>query len=454
MRCGCSGVGAQRAVGRLDGKTRALRPSCTPLNSRPPLPHPGASDFGESHSWPDYACAYGQFDIAGSPKPHAYIYNVNWLQLLDDADAGRPPAPVQAVARLLDLVDQLPCDATGCTISAVSTGHTNELLVDNVSVGIATPATVGDPVSWHVPYLKDASTRENCSFPKNFTGVQCKDLEARKAAKNPAACEAACCGDTACDTWQFDVSGSKGCWMGVPTSCDKAGAGWVGAGRFGPPGPGHLNISTVEVRAKDAHGTTVAADSVRTPASHGTMSLRSDLDIPSPSTGTGRALLLDGVDAGLVRVTLVDAAGVLVSTSPRNVSFEVVSGPGRIVGVGSGDPASHSYQQGNVAATFAGTVKAVVRVTVDCTSAGRGLAQQIDSDSGKDGSTTIVAPGAPETCGGFDKQPIIVRARAGSLSVQAAIALSTDVGADGYLAVARASARDLTEYTYLADFRG
>ena len=30
--------------------------------------------YGESKQWPNYACAFGQFDVAGSPKPHAYWF--------------------------------------------------------------------------------------------------------------------------------------------------------------------------------------------------------------------------------------------------------------------------------------------------------------------------------------------------------------------------------------------
>lgn len=55
------------------------------------------------------------------------------------------------------------------------------------------------------------------------------------------------------------------------------------------------------------------------------------VDCPSPVTGTGDALLLDGQDAGLVRATIVDSNGHFVAHGSNNISFSIVSGPGRIM---------------------------------------------------------------------------------------------------------------------------
>ena len=66
--------------------------------------------------------------------------------------------------------------------------------------------------------------------------------------------------------------------------------------------------------------------------------LRLTVDVPSVSTGTGDRLLADGADAGLVRVTLLDAAGNVAPDSGVNVSFSIVDGPGRVIGVGNGNP--------------------------------------------------------------------------------------------------------------------
>jgi hypothetical protein len=56
------------------------------------------------------------------------------------------------------------------------------------------------------------------------------------------------------------------------------------------------------------------------------------IDAPSPVTGTGSKMLLDGQDVALIRATVVDAAGHTVHNAANNITFEIVSGPGRIVG--------------------------------------------------------------------------------------------------------------------------
>lgn len=62
------------------------------------------------------------------------------------------------------------------------------------------------------------------------------------------------------------------------------------------------------------------------------------VDVPSPATGTGDAVITDGADSALIRATVVDAAGHETLHSGANISFEIVSGPGRVIGVGNGDP--------------------------------------------------------------------------------------------------------------------
>ena len=53
------------------------------------------------------------------------------------------------------------------------------------------------------------------------------------------------------------------------------------------------------------------------------------VDVPSPATGTGEALFLDGQDVAFIRVQLVDAAGTLSRVSDANVTYHVVSGPSK-----------------------------------------------------------------------------------------------------------------------------
>jgi hypothetical protein len=185
--------------------------------------------FGESHTWPNYACAFGQFDIAGSPKPHAWWYVVNWLQLYPEGP-GRPSLPKVDVARILDLPDQLDCSSTGCTVTAITTTMNAELLLNGTVVGTQIASMLGNQVQFILPF-PDAATNGvqhqhkltyNCSFPINLTGVQCKDLNANKHSKTLAACASACCQDSGCNVWQFDVVADKGCWMGYVADPSQA----------------------------------------------------------------------------------------------------------------------------------------------------------------------------------------------------------------------------------------
>jgi hypothetical protein len=88
-----------------------------------------------------------------------------------------------------------------------------------------------------------------------------------------------------------------------------------------------------------AAGAAVATHTVQT-AAEATKVVVS-VDVPSIATGTGSALLLDGQDVGLVRAEVVDALGRIVPSAAHNVTFTVVSGPGRVIGVGNGDPTNH-----------------------------------------------------------------------------------------------------------------
>ena len=165
------------------------------------------------------------------------------------------------------------------------------------------------------------------------------------------------------------------------------------------------------------------------------------VDVPSPRTGTGEALLLDGVDVALLRVAVVDGTGRLVSggaAAATNVSFRVVSGPGRIVGVGNGSPTSHERNKATWRTTYHGLARAIVGVTVDAASADRWRRAAIDAEDGM--SSRVVASDAPEVA------PIVVEAYAGGLvPARVTVATSADPDMAGVLAVAsRSHAVDLS----------
>jgi beta-galactosidase len=55
-------------------------------------------------------------------------------------------------------------------------------------------------------------------------------------------------------------------------------------------------------------------------------------------------LAADGADVSVITVQLADAQGRMVPTADKSISFEI-TGPGKIIGVGNGDPASHEPDQ-------------------------------------------------------------------------------------------------------------
>lgn len=92
--------------------------------------------------------------------------------------------------------------------------------------------------------------------------------------------------------------------------------------------PGNLTA----VAYNDA-GSVVAVDTVLTTGVPAALRLRLE-------DTNGRPLCADGQDVALVRCDVVDAEGRTVPGASNHVTFEVSSGPGRLYGVGNGDPAN------------------------------------------------------------------------------------------------------------------
>lgn len=192
---------------------------------------------------------------------------------------------------------------------------------------------------------------------------------------------------------------------------------------------------TLTAQALAADGTTVLATHTR--ASYGApAAVVLSLDAPSLATGTGAAVYLDGGDVALVRATIVDASGNVVSDSSLNVTFAVTAGPGRIWGVGNGDPACQEPTHATWRSAYHGLARAVVRVTLLATGSpsDRALVSAVNADAGKSAeSSTVLAGGAtPPTA-------LTVTATVpGLASGSVTIALSVDP-ADAVLAVAARS---------------
>ena len=192
------------------------------------------------------------------------------------------------------------------------------------------------------------------------------------------------------------------------------------------------NITAIAI---DANNRTVATHSRVTAGTAAALVV--SVDAPSAATGTGTALLLDGSDAGLLRATIVDHAGHVVEDASHNVSFRVVSGPGRIIGVHSGDPASHEHNQSPFHTAYHGLVRAVVGVTTDLATSreARHRMKMMEPDNHVVAFETSEAEEA--TLAAAD---IVVEASAlGLMTQRVTIKTSTDAAKDSVLAVAARS---------------
>ena len=177
------------------------------------------------------------------------------------------------------------------------------------------------------------------------------------------------------------------------------------------------------------------------------------VDVPSPITCTGEKVVLDGRDVALLRIAVVDANGVPTGAGAPaggvNVSIKVVSGPGRLVGVGNGDLSTHQRPQGNVIQTDQ-LARAVIQVTIDCISEHRELSRAIDSGNA-DGQTAVLAA-CPSPLPEIVVEATAVTETTPALgAARVTIQLSSDV-ADSPLAVARRS--EPCAFSYIDSFSG
>ncbi len=168
-------------------------------------------------------------------------------------------------------------------------------------------------------------------------------------------------------------------------------------------------------------GALLGSDTRLTPEAPASVVL--SVDAPALATGTGEALFADGQDVALVRASIVDQSGQLCSAASHNVSFAIVSGPGRVSGVGNGDPFSHEPNIGSSRLAYHGLVRAVVQVTADAVSIGRARAATIDAE-------TAAAPVVADI--------VVVASAPGLREGRVTIPVSTSIS-DSVLAVARRS---------------
>ncbi|XP_065198692.1 beta-galactosidase BoGH2A-like [Sycon ciliatum] len=383
--------------------------------------------YGESFGWPRVSCSFGNFDLAGFPKPHAYWYVLNWLAMIPMDDPGRPLYPAVDMTRILELPSQI-----GNTVAVFSSGASVEVFVDGKSTGHQENTNTGEAMIFNMT----TSTPATCNYTHNLTGVQCIGLNHSKA-NSASDCEAACCAaKETCTVWQY-AEKENGCWIGnVDLSrCTGADENWVGGGSM-------VTASNVTAVGRDASGKVTSSHALIAAKEAHTVQLT--LDAPSPTTGTGTKLVLDGHDAALVGASVVDANGVVVTDSTVNITFSVVSGPGRLIAVGNGDNYCHQNAKSDHIPVYGGHARGIFQVTVDCVSNNHDMCLAIDVDQG---------PAKVQAGECADVENIVIKASSDGLAPGTlSIPVSGSVD-DLPLEVAKQS-KDLSGYTYLETFVG
>lgn len=71
-------------------------------------------------------------------------------------------------------------------------------------------------------------------------------------------------------------------------------------------------------------------------------------------------LRADGQDCCQLNVRVVDSKGLMVPTAGNMLTF-TVDGPGKVIGVGNGDPSCHEPDKGNQRSAFMGLAAAFVQ---------------------------------------------------------------------------------------------
>ena len=73
-------------------------------------------------------------------------------------------------------------------------------------------------------------------------------------------------------------------------------------------------------------------------------------------------LAADSADLAVVNVSVVDAEGRVVPVADNKIAF-TLTGPGKLIGVGNGDPSSHEPDKADSRSAFNGLAQAIVQTT-------------------------------------------------------------------------------------------
>ena len=313
--------------------------------------------------WPTIVKSRGHLDLAGFPKSTAWWYRTNFLANLDPS-VSNATRPLVGGDWAIQVRAMTPCQFFASTpfIEVIADGTSRGRHVVDPEYGLVDlrdGSPTWPPVAGPTPCKVSLLNEDSTGLCTPGTSFGCYD------GVDGMWVDQGCRGSFECDGKKTtcECIGSQGwCSHHHNCSCNQLTC--------------HSSAKNVTVVALDRSGKAVGSHTLL--AAGSAVKLELAIDVPSPSTGTGSAMFLDGQDVSFIRAQLVDEAGTISRNSDANISWSVSSGPIRIVGVGSGAIANHQPVQGSVYETWQGLGRCVVQVTLDCTSRHRDLAKRID----------------------------------------------------------------------------
>jgi len=158
--------------------------------------------------------------------------------------------------------------------------------------------------------------------------------------------------------WNWNTGDKVDMWAYSNTASVELFVNGNSQGKKTMPPLGHVSWTvnyapgSVECIGYSSAGTPVVSQSISTTGSAVAIQLSLELG--------QNGLLADGQDVAMVRVALVDSKGAVVPTAGNLINFSV-TGPGKLIGVGSGDPSNHQSDKASFRNAWKGLIRAIVQ---------------------------------------------------------------------------------------------
>eukprot|EP00730_Choanoeca_flexa_P006129 TRINITY_DN12089_c0_g1_i2.p1 TRINITY_DN12089_c0_g1~~TRINITY_DN12089_c0_g1_i2.p1 ORF type:complete len:1061 (+),score=193.83 TRINITY_DN12089_c0_g1_i2:86-3268(+) len=350
----------------------------------------GEPSFG---GWPHKSSSFGAYDLSGFSKAGAHWFRSWWLANISASRDDRPPIgheyEVYVVESGFDTIARnqttqvsqcLPNNAAQAfVLSGLNSTH---FAIKQQSAGLCLPNYCVEPGDACYPLIMiSCDNKDQVAFMHNGTelvGVQgiCLDIHGNTG-PNVGLYN---CNQQLNQQWMLrdgqivSLVDNKTCLtdaglgIRVYSNAKQVEIYLDGKEALSVPMPYY---SYVSVDANASHNITavVRDDKGQVASSHTRLKpgvavgLKLSLDAPNPATGTGSALVLDGQDVALLRVAIVDANGQVVPGARNMVHLKIVSGPGRVLAVGNGDPRCHEPNMVAYRSAYHGLMRGFIQVT-------------------------------------------------------------------------------------------